>query len=139
MGNKQWKVGAEEVNLVCYKCGTACGDLEWASHLFHDDPGRKTYIFGHDSKTKETFEISAGFSVGVGGVGAGTKTTIEKGQHLVKMFRKDGEAHICAKCFWEKDNTLFKSILATLKGRSYVINISELKLVSPEGMGDFPG
>ena len=71
-----------------------------------------------------------------GGGSAGSSMSITEGSPLVKMFRRDGQSHVCALCFSKNDPALWKDVMSTLYGQKYIINIADMTLVSPE-VGSF--
>jgi hypothetical protein len=132
-----WAIGRNEQSMECYDCNVTVDDLERADHLFEGVSGKKTYIFWHDSESTVSYTLSSGVEGGQGGFSgrAGMATTVKEGSPLVKMIRKDGESHRCPLCFSKKHPTLFKSVVATLYGRFYIINIADMTLVDPK-IGD---
>ena len=103
--------------------------------MFEETRHSKTYIFWHNSASTKSFTVSSTFGGGVPG-GGGFSSTVTKGKSLVKMFRKAGEKHYCARCFSKKHNKLFKSVAATVYGRGYIIDVKDMKLVPPK-IGSF--
>jgi len=130
-----WKIGHDErTNMKCYNCNIATDNLERADHIFEHVPSRKTYIFWHNSASTTTYTVSSSF--GPGAVSSGTSMSITEGSPLVKMFRRDGQSHVCALCFSKNDPALWKDVMSTLYGQKYIINVSDMTLVSPE-VGSF--
>jgi len=133
-GESKWAVNEQEgKKCSCAHCQVSIANLKWAVHIFQDDPKRKSYIFWHDSANEQSYTASAnvGFNGDTPTGGVNSSTTIKVGQPLVKMFRREGESHLCATCFSRRHPTVWQDICGSIYGQMHIINVGDMKLVHP--------